>query len=162
MPLVFSELKWTAAVGECIKEGTSINTGLLALGNVMSALGDPSRSRSFASGASGHIHAPYRDSKLARIFQDSLGGISHTFMIASVSPAEWNAAETVNTLRHANRARNIKNRAEVREKKKGWDDLNWLQVMVLKLRKEMKALKEDGAVASGEDSPRPAVQAQPR
>lgn len=73
-------------------------------------------------------------------------------MIACVSPAEWNAAETVNTLKYANRARNIKNRAEVREKEEGWDDLDWLQAMVLKLRKEMKALKEGGAVASGDDS----------
>lgn len=72
-------------------------------------------------------------------------------MIACVSPAEWNAAETVNTLKYANRARNIKNRAEVREKEEGWDDLEWLQGMVLKLRKEMKSLKEGGAVASGGD-----------
>ncbi|KAG8907187.1 hypothetical protein FRB99_005159 [Tulasnella sp. 403] len=142
-------LKRTAAVGDRIKEGISINSGLLALGNVISALGDPSRARSLAPNASGHIHVPYRDSKLTRLLQDSLGGNSHTLMIACVSPAEWNAAETVNTLKYANRARNIKNRAEVREKEEGWDDLEWLQGMIIKLRKEVKALKEGGAVVNG-------------
>lgn len=70
-------------------------------------------------------------------------------MIACVSPAEWNALETVNTLKYANRARNIKNRAEVREKEDGWDDLEWLQGMVTKLRKELKTVKEGGAITSG-------------
>ncbi|KAG8958268.1 hypothetical protein FRC00_002888, partial [Tulasnella sp. 408] len=141
-------LKRTAAQGERIKEGISINSGLLALGNVISALGDPSRSRSLAPGQA-HIHVPYRDSKLTRLLQDSLGGNAHTLMIACVSPAEWNALETVNTLKYANRARNIKNRAEVREKEDGWDDLEWLQGMVTKLRKELKTLKEGGAIPSG-------------
>ncbi|KAG8996291.1 hypothetical protein FRB94_008412 [Tulasnella sp. JGI-2019a] len=141
-------LKRTAAAGDRIKEGISINSGLLALGNVISALGDPSRSRSLAPGAGQHIHVPYRDSKLTRLLQDSLGGNAHTLMIACVSPAEWNAAETVNTLKYANRARNIKNRAEVKEKEEGWDDLEWLQGMILKLRKEVKALKEGGAIGS--------------
>ncbi|KAG9045448.1 hypothetical protein FS837_006291 [Tulasnella sp. UAMH 9824] len=141
-------LKRTAAQGERIKEGISINSGLLALGNVISALGDPSRARSLAPGQA-HIHVPYRDSKLTRLLQDSLGGNAHTLMIACVSPAEWNALETVNTLKYANRARNIKNRAEVREKEDGWDDLEWLQGMVTKLRKELKTLKEGGAIPSG-------------
>ncbi|KAG8947946.1 hypothetical protein FRC04_010143 [Tulasnella sp. 424] len=141
-------LKRTAAQGERIKEGISINSGLLALGNVISALGDPSRARTLAPGQA-HIHVPYRDSKLTRLLQDSLGGNSHTLMIACVSPAEWNALETVNTLKYANRARNIKNRAEVREKEDGWDDLEWLQGMVTKLRKELKTMKEGGAITSG-------------
>jgi kinesin family protein 4/21/27 len=137
-------LKRTAAVGDRIKEGISINSGLLALGNVISALGDPSRAKSHTAS-----HVPYRDSKLTRLLQDSLGGNAHTLMIACVSPVEWNAAETVNTLKYANRARNIKNRATINEKEEGWDDVEWLQGMVTRLRKELKAIKE-GAVLTGE------------
>ncbi|KAH0830717.1 kinesin-domain-containing protein [Lanmaoa asiatica] len=136
-------LKRTAAAGERIKEGISINSGLLALGNVISALGDPSRARSHTSS-----HVPYRDSKLTRLLQDSLGGNAHTLMIACVSPTEWNAGETVNTLKYANRARNIKNRAVVNEKEDGWDDIEWLQGTVARLRKELKQLKEGGGIVT--------------
>lgn len=132
-------LKRTAAMGERVKEGISINSGLLALGNVISALGDPSKSRATT-------HVPYRDSKLTRLLQDSLGGNAHTLMIACVSPAEWNVGETINTLKYANRARNIKNRAEIREKEEGWDDVEWLQSMVGKLRKELKILRDGGTL----------------
>ncbi|KAG0694330.1 kinesin [Suillus ampliporus] len=143
-------LKRTAAAGERIKEGISINSGLLALGNVISALGDPSRAKSHTNS-----HVPYRDSKLTRLLQDSLGGNAHTLMIACVSPTEWNVNETVNTLKYANRARNIKNRAVVNEKEDGWDDIEWLQGTITRLRKEVKQLKEGGPlVASGSvDSP---------
>lgn len=133
----FAQLKRTAAAGERIKEGISINSGLLALGNVISALGDPSRAKSHTSS-----HVPYRDSKLTRLLQDSLGGNAHTLMIACVSPAEWNAGETINTLKYANRARNIKNRAVVNEKEDGWDDIEWLQGTVTRLRKELKSIKD--------------------
>jgi len=67
-------------------------------------------------------------------------------MIACVSPTEWNVGETVNTLKYANRARNIKNRAVVNEKENGWDDIEWLQGTVTRLRKEVKQLKEGGAI----------------
>ena len=93
-------------------------------------------------------HIPYRDSKLTRLLQDSLGGNAHTLMIACVSPAEWNAGETINTLKYANRARNIKNRAVVNEKEDGWDDVEWLQGTVIRLRKDLKALKEGGAIST--------------
>ncbi|KAL0565629.1 hypothetical protein V5O48_016394 [Marasmius crinis-equi] len=136
-------LKRTAAAGERIKEGISINSGLLALGNVISALGDPSRAKSHTA-----THIPYRDSKLTRLLQDSLGGNAHTLMVACVSPAEWNAAETINTLKYANRARNIKNRAVVNEKEEGWDDVEWLQGTVVRLRKELKGLKSGGSVST--------------
>ncbi|KAI8989755.1 kinesin [Trametes punicea] len=135
-------LKRTAAAGERIKEGISINSGLLALGNVISALGDPSRAKSHTAS-----YIPYRDSKLTRLLQDSLGGNAHTLMIACVSPAEWNANETINTLKYANRARNIKNHAVVNEKEEGWDDVEWLQGMVTRLRKELKAIKEGGGAS---------------
>lgn len=141
------QLKRTAAAGERIKEGISINSGLLALGNVISALGDPSRAKSHTA-----THIPYRDSKLTRLLQDSLGGNAHTLMIACVSPAEWNAGETINTLKYANRARNIKNRAVLNEREDGWDDVEWLQGTVTRLRKELKVIK-DGGVIVGPGAP---------
>lgn len=85
-----------------MKEGISINSGLLALGNVISALGDDSRKMS---------HVPYRDSKLTRLLQDSLGGNSQTLMLACISPSDADFIETLSTLKYANRARNIKNNA---------------------------------------------------
>lgn len=98
--------KRTGADGMRFKEGIHINKGLLALGNVISALGDEKKRRE-----GGHV--PYRDSKLTRLLQDSLGGNSKTLMIACVSPAETNAEETLNTLKYANRARNIQNKAVI-------------------------------------------------
>ncbi|KAL0869295.1 hypothetical protein ABMA27_007556 [Loxostege sticticalis] len=93
-------IKKTKASGERLKEGVKINQGLLALGNVISALGDGTN-RSFIS---------YRDSKLTRLLQDSLGGNSLTLMVACVSPADYNLDETVSTLRYADRARRIRNK----------------------------------------------------
>ncbi|NXG17654.1 KIF4 protein, partial [Grallaria varia] len=93
--------KKTKAEGDRLKEGININKGLLALGNVISALGDENKKSGFV---------PYRDSKLTRLLQDSLGGNSHTLMIACVSPADSNLEETLNTLRYADRARKIKNK----------------------------------------------------
>ncbi|XVF36591.1 hypothetical protein REPUB_Repub19eG0070400 [Reevesia pubescens] len=98
--------KRTGADGIRLKEGIHINKGLLALGNVISALGDEKKRKE-----GGHV--PYRDSKLTRLLQDSLGGNSKTVMIACVSPADTNAEETLNTLKYANRARNIQNKAVI-------------------------------------------------
>lgn len=69
-------------------------------------------------------------------------------MIACVSPTEWNVGETVNTLKYANRARNIKNRAVVNEKEDGWDDIEWLQGTITRLRKELKQLKEGSGIVT--------------
>ncbi len=80
--------KKTKAEGKRLNEGISINQGLLALGNVISALGE-----------GGKTHVPYRNSKLTRMLQDSLGGNSYTLMIACVSPADSNVEETLSTLR---------------------------------------------------------------
>ncbi|KAG0147379.1 hypothetical protein CROQUDRAFT_656109 [Cronartium quercuum f. sp. fusiforme G11] len=135
-------LKRTAAVGERVKEGISINSGLHALGNVISALGDPSKAKTTT-------HIPYRDSKLTRLLQDSLGGNAHTLMIACVSPTEYNLNETLNTVKYANRARNIKNRAEVNAIEAGWEDVEYLQSTVLKLRKELANLKAGGGGSGG-------------
>jgi len=94
-------IKKTGATGQLLKEGISINKGLLCLGQVISALTDDKRKTD---------HIPYRDSKLTRILQDSLGGNSRTSMIACVSPAESNYEETLGTIKYASRARNIKNK----------------------------------------------------
>ena len=109
MDLAGSErLKRTGAVGDRAKEGISINCGLLALGNVISALGDKSKKAS---------HVPYRDSKLTRLLQDSLGGNSRTLMIACVSPCDRDFVETLSTLKYANRAKNIKNKVTINQDK---------------------------------------------
>ncbi|XP_029925560.1 kinesin family member 4 [Myripristis murdjan] len=123
--------KKTKAEGDRLKEGISINRGLLALGNVISALGDESKKGSFV---------PYRDSKLTRLLQDSLGGNSHTLMIACISPADSNIEETINTLRYADRARKIKNKPIVNvdpraaEMKRLKQQVQELQVMLLHAR----------------------------
>ncbi|KAI8967562.1 hypothetical protein BDF20DRAFT_917500 [Mycotypha africana] len=127
-------LKRTAAEGDRRKEGININAGLLALGNVISALGDPSKKSS---------HVPYRDSKLTRLLQDSLGGNATTLMIACVSAAEYNLPETLNTLQYANRARNIKNRSE-RNQMEEWmltENTEILRAMIKKLKNELQYLK---------------------
>lgn len=101
-------LKRSGATGDRAKEGISINCGLLALGNVISALGDQSQKA---------LHIPYRNSKLTRLLQDSLGGNSKTVMIACVSPSDRDFMETLNTLKYANRARNIKNKVFINQDK---------------------------------------------
>uniref|UniRef100_A0AAR2JLA3 Kinesin motor domain-containing protein n=1 Tax=Pygocentrus nattereri TaxID=42514 RepID=A0AAR2JLA3_PYGNA len=123
--------KKTKAEGDRLKEGISINRGLLSLGNVISALGDESKKGTFV---------PYRDSKLTRLLQDSLGGNSHTLMIACVSPADSNIEETINTLRYADRARKIKNKPvlnidpQAAEMKRLKQQVQELQVMLLHAR----------------------------
>ena len=97
----------TGAIGDRLKEATKINLSLSALGNVISAL---------VSGKSRHV--PYRDSKLTRILQDSLGGNTKTVMIANAGPAEYNYDETISTLRYSSRAKKIKNKPVVNENPK--------------------------------------------
>ncbi|KAM4587766.1 kinesin-like protein KIF17 isoform 2-T4 [Odontesthes bonariensis] len=94
----------TGATGERLREATKINLSLSALGNVISALVD---------GRSKYI--PYRDSKLTRLLQDSLGGNTRTLMIACLSPADNNYEESLSTLRYANRAKSIQNRPRINE-----------------------------------------------
>ena len=76
-------------------ESVHINSGLLALGNVISALGDTKKKTSH--------HIPYRDSKITRLLKDSLGGNARTLMICCISPASSNFDETLNALKYANR-----------------------------------------------------------
>lgn len=89
----------TNAKGARFREGANINRSLLALGNVINALADPKSKKT---------HIPYRDSKLTRILKDSLGGNCRTVMIANVSPSSKSYDDTHNTLKYANRAKEIK------------------------------------------------------
>ena len=93
----------TGHTGERFREGNNINRSLLALGNCINAL------------AEGRKHVPYRDSKLTRLLQDSLGGNCKTVMIAAVSPALSTFEDTYNTLKYADRAKNIKSNVSLFE-----------------------------------------------
>ena len=112
----------TQAEGKRLKEACKINLSLSALGNVISALVD-GRSK----------HVPYRDSKLTRILQNSLGGNSKTLMIATISPASGNYDETLSTLRYADRAKNIKNTPVINEDPK--------DALIRKFQTEIEALR---------------------
>ena len=119
----------TGASGQRLKEATKINLSLSTLGNVISALVD---------GKSTHV--PYRNSKLTRLLQDSLGGNSKTLMFANVGPADYNYDETISTLRYANRAKSIKNKAKINE-----DPKDALMKQYQKEIEELKKLLEDGS-----------------
>lgn len=116
----------TQASGQRLKEATKINLSLSVLGNVISALVD---------GKSSHI--PYRNSKLTRLLQDSLGGNSKTVMCATISPADTNYMETISTLRYASRAKNIQNRMHVNEEPKD-ALLRHFQEEIERLRKQLE------------------------
>ncbi|XP_067297313.1 kinesin-like protein KIF18A [Pseudorasbora parva] len=89
----------TSAKGARLREGANINRSLLALGNVINTLANPKCKKA---------HIPYRDSKLTRLLKDSLGGNCRTVMIANVSPSSLSYEDTHNTLKYANRAKEIK------------------------------------------------------
>lgn len=135
----------TGAQGERLKEATKINLSLSALGNVISALVD---------GKSTHI--PYRDSKLTRLLQDSLGGNAKTVMVANVGPASYNVEETLTTLRYANRAKNIKNKPRVNEDPKDallrefQEEIARLKAQLEKLEIEKRAIVEDHSLVAEE------------
>ncbi|XP_020669326.2 kinesin-like protein KIF3A isoform X2 [Pogona vitticeps] len=126
----------TGATGQRLKEATKINLSLSTLGNVISALVD---------GKSTHV--PYRNSKLTRLLQDSLGGNSKTMMCANIGPADYNYDETISTLRYANRAKNIKNKARINEDPK--------DALLRQFQKEIEELKkklEEGEEISGSET----------
>ncbi|QLQ82212.1 hypothetical protein HG537_0G04670 [Torulaspora globosa] len=83
------------------KEAGSINQSLLTLGRVINSLADKS------------LHVPFRESKLTRLLQDSLGGNTKTALIATISPAKINSEETCSTLQYASKAKNIKNKPQL-------------------------------------------------
>lgn len=119
-------IKKTGATGKLMQEGISINKGLLALGNVIAALTDGKGADKFV---------PYRDSKLTRILQDSLGGNSRTTMIACASPSDTNMDESLSTIKYASRARNIKNKPIVNR------DAN--SMLIEALRKQVNKLQAE-------------------
>ncbi|XP_034248850.1 kinesin-like protein KIF3A isoform X2 [Thrips palmi] len=129
----------TGATGQRFKEATKINLSLSTLGNVISALVD---------GKSTHI--PYRNSKLTRLLQDSLGGNSKTVMCANIGPADYNYDETISTLRYANRAKNIKNRVRVNEDPKD-ALLRKFQTEIETLRRQLED-REASNVSEGSES----------
>jgi kinesin family protein 3/17 len=98
-------LSITGAVGKRLEECKKINQSLSALGNVIAALTDPKL----------RTHIPYRDSKLTRLLEDSLGGNCKTTMMAMISPVHSSAWESLSSLKFAHRAKNIKNIAKVNE-----------------------------------------------
>ncbi|KAL9592979.1 MAG: hypothetical protein Q9179_006199 [Wetmoreana sp. 5 TL-2023] len=121
-------LKHTQASGERAKEGISINAGLASLGKVISQLS----SRKAGS------HVSYRDSKLTRLLQDSLGGNAITYMIACVTPAEFHLSETLNTVQYAQQATAIQSKPQIQQVS---DDSN-KQAVIERLRAEISFLRE--------------------
>ncbi|TDH00660.1 hypothetical protein EPR50_G00190560 [Perca flavescens] len=119
----------TGVQGERLKEAAKINLSLSALGNVISALAD---------GRSSHV--PYRDSKLTRLLQDSLGGNAKTVMVATLGPAPQHYDETLTTLRYANRAKNIQNQPRVNEDPKD-ALLREFQLEIARLRAQLNHRK---------------------
>ncbi|KAG1668931.1 Kinesin-like protein KIF21A [Nymphon striatum] len=134
-------LKRTGATGDRAKEGISINCGLLALGNVISALGDKNKKST---------HVPYRDSKLTRLLQDSLGGNSRTLMIACISPSDRDFMETLNTLKYANRAKNIRNKIVANQDKTSKTiaalrlEIQQLQLELIEYKQGKRVVDADG------------------
>ncbi|KAI4249340.1 MAG: hypothetical protein LQ352_005692 [Teloschistes flavicans] len=121
-------LKNTQASGEKAREGIYINAGLTSLGKVISQLS----SRQAGS------HVSYRDSKLTRLLQDSLGGNAITYMIACVTPAEFHLSESLNTVQYAYRARAIQSKPQIQQISDDSDK----QAMIERLRAEISFLRE--------------------
>ncbi|CAH0492488.1 unnamed protein product [Peronospora farinosa] len=121
----------TDAAGERLKEAGNINKSLSALGNVILGLSEQSVGK--------HRHVHYRDSKLTFLLKDSLGGNSKTFMIATISPAEDSAFETLSTLKFAQRAKMIQNSAVINEDSVGSALL--LQEEIQRLRRQLQLQK---------------------
>lgn len=128
----------TGASGNRLREAAQINLSLSCLGNVIKALVDNKSS-----------HIPYRDSKLTRLLQDSLGGSAKTVMIATISPAESNYDETLSTLRYASRAKKISNKPKINEDPKN-AMLRQFQEEIMRLRTELELV--DAAVAGDSKS----------
>ncbi len=138
----------TGATGERLKEGCNINKSLLVLGNVINALADK------ALGKGKNVLPPYRDSALTRILQNALGGNSKTVMICALSPASINYEETLSTLRYADRAKKIQNKAVVNESEHDKmvrllkEENNDLKKMIEDLQKKLMG---QGGIANVED-----------
>ncbi|VFQ92301.1 unnamed protein product [Cuscuta campestris] len=124
--------KLTGAAGERLKEAGNINRSLSQLGNLINILAEVSQ-----TGKPRHI--PYRDSKLTFLLQESLGGNAKLAMICAISPAQSCKNETFSTLRFAQRAKAIKNKAVVNEEMQ--DDVNFLRDVIRQLKDELVQMK---------------------
>ncbi|PTB63626.1 kinesin-like protein [Trichoderma citrinoviride] len=133
-------LKNTGAQGERAKEGISINAGLAALGKVISQL----------SSRNAGAHVSYRDSKLTRLLQDSLGGNAITYMIACVTPPEFHLSETLNTVQYAQRARAIQSKPRIQQVEEGDKS-----AIIERLKAEVAFLREQIRSANGQVDLRP-------
>ncbi|KAJ2635991.1 hypothetical protein GGF40_003271, partial [Coemansia sp. RSA 1286] len=122
----------TGAEGQRLKEGAHINKSLLSLGTVIARLSEDGGDR-------GHI--PYRDSKITRILQPSLGGNAKTLIICTITPSPDYVDETLSTLKFASRAKTIKNKPEVNEELRGDALLRRLK-RASELEKEVAQMKE--------------------
>jgi kinesin family protein 1 len=133
--------KDTGATGDRLKEGSAINKSLSALGNVIAAL---VKRGNLKGKKAKEVFIPYRDSVLTWLIKESLGGNARTIMIAALSPADTNYAETLSTLQYANRAKQIQNKAVVNE------DPN--ERMIKELKAEVEALRKQlvGSSTPGE------------
>lgn len=131
-------------------EGTNINKSLLALGNVINALADTKRRNQ---------HIPYRNSKLTRLLKDSLGGNCQTIMIAAVSPSSLFYDDTYNTLKYANRAKDIKS-SQLKSNVLNLSShisqyvkiCNMQKAEILMLKEKLKAYEEQKALTDRNDS----------
>lgn len=130
--------KLTGAAGERLKEAGNINRSLSQLGNLINILAEVSQ-----TGKQRHI--PYRDSRLTFLLQDSLGGNAKLAMVCAISPAQSCKSETLSTLRFAQRAKAIKNKAVVNEVMQ--DDVNFLRGVIRQLKDELLRMKANGVSA---------------
>ncbi|GAB1601978.1 hypothetical protein Ahia01_000476400 [Argonauta hians] len=130
----------TGATGDRLREGANINRSLSVLGNVISALAEQSNGKK-------KVVVPYRESVLTKLLKNALGGNSRTVMIAALSPADMNYDETLSTLRYADRAKQIKNKAVVNE--------NPIDKLIRELKEEnellKKSLETNGSSSSQDD-----------
>jgi len=139
----------TGVEGTGLEEAKNINKSLSALGNVIAALADGNKT-----------HIPYRDSKLTRILQESLGGNAKTTIVICASPASFNEAETKGTLDFGKRAKTIKNVVAVNEEltaeewkkryEKEKEKNNKMKVKVEKLEEELKRWRAGQTVSADE------------
>lgn len=126
-------ISMTKVSGERLEETKKINSSLTALGNVIAALIDLEKGK--------RSHIPYRDSKLTKLLQDSLGGNCKTIFIANVTPSSSSYQETLNTLKFADRARKIQNKAHINEKFDSKVMIKRYEKEILRLRQKLKMLQ---------------------
>lgn len=127
--------KLTGAAGDRLKEAGNINRSLSQLGNLINILAEVSQ-----TGKQRHI--PYRDSRLTFLLQESLGGNAKLAMVCAISPVQSCKSETLSTLRFAQRAKAIKNKAVVNEVMQ--DDVNFLRGVIRQLKDELLRMKANG------------------